>query len=258
MDEHNQPTPAEPTDATTEAEAPVQDAPVEAAAVEAPQAPVYDWRKALEEAPADEIRRHPKFAGILGSEKPRWMEEWASTKQAEADAKAKVEAERALEEMAEQRPVEFADKWLGDRQTQKMREQVANLEQTARQTTATAIGAAMHTIPEWESAATDPDVLARLAQAMQGKQGDEVLSAWNATAITIVAERRAAALFEKQVAERIKAERAAWETEAAAQGFKLSARPDLVRAGRHPNGADPEPDYLRDAKAWDAWYKRNT
>lgn len=259
MDEHNQPTPAEPTDATTEQQAPAAtDAQPAAAAEETTQAPVFDWRKALDDAPADEVRKHPKFAGIVGGERQRWQADYERTQQASAETAARAKAEEELRQLAEQNPVAFADKWLSSEQARQQQERLAALEANARQAIGTQIGAAMHAIPEWESAASDPEVLARLAAAMQGKTGDDVLAAWNTTALGIVAERRANALFEQRVAERIKAERAAWETEAAAQGFRFSERPDLVRAGRHPNGADPEPDFLRDAKAWDAWYKRNT
>lgn len=256
--DNNQPTPA--TDAATPApEAPAQDAPAaEAASAPSEQAPVLDWRRALDEAPTDELRRHPRFAGIVGSEKQSWEQDWAARKQAEADAKARVEAEEALREMARRNPVEFADRWLSSEEARQQQERLTALESNARQAVGRSVGAAFHAIPEWAQITRDPDALARLTTAMQGKDGDDVLAAWNATAVEIVAAKRAAALAEQQLTARLAAERTAWETEAAAQGFVRSDRPDLVRGGRAAN-ADPEPPYdPANPKPWRAWYWRTT
>jgi hypothetical protein len=258
MEENTQPTPAEPTEATTDAATPAEDAAPEAAAEATPEAPVYDWRKALDEAPAEEIRRHPKFAGILGSEKPRWMEEWTATKQAEADAKAKVEAEEALRELARRNPVEFADRWLSSEEVRQQHDRLQGLETNARQDIGRAIGSAFQNIAEFRAAMeTDPDAIARLAAAIQGKTDPtEMLGAWSHTAADIVAEKRAQALFEQRITDRLKAERAAWETEAAGRGLVLTDRPGLTRGGR-ASSADPEPPNENSAE-WLAWYRRNT
>lgn len=257
MDEQTQPTPEAVADATTEAQAPPVDAETPAAAEAQPQAPATDWRTALDAVPAEELRRHPKFAGVVGSEKQTWLEEFKARETERLATEAKAAAEKSLEELAERNPVEFADKWLGERQTQKVREQLAGLETTARQDIGRQVGAAFHAIPEWAEIAGDPEALAHLATTMQGKGADEVIPAWNAAAVELVATRRARAIVEKTLAERIQAERAAWETEAAGRGFVTSSRPDLVR-GRGVATADPEPDFRRDPKAWNAWFDRNT
>lgn len=251
-----QPTPAEPVEATTEQDAPVQDAPAEDAAETTPQAPVIDWRKALDEAPAEELRRHPKFAGIVGSEKQSWEQDYRARKQAEDAAAARAQAEEELRELAEKNPVAFADKWLSSEEARAQAERVKALEVNARQQVGTAVGAAMQAIPEWEDIAKDPEALVHLATALQGKTEDAVLPAWNTAAIELVANRRAQRLLEQTLEARIKAERAAWETEAAAQGFRFSDRPDLVRGGRLAT-ADPEPDFRRQPAEWNAWWDRN-
>ena len=221
------------------------------------KAPVYDWRRALDEAPTEEVRRHPKFAGIVGSEKQSWEQQYKAQQQAAADAAAREKAEADLRELAERNPVAFADKWLSSEAARQQQKRLEELEYNARQAVGKTIGAAFHTIPEWEEIARDPDALAALATAMQGKDGDQVLAAWNAAAADLVAHRRAEKLAEARLADRLKAERAAWETEAAAQGFVRSDRPDLVRGGRIAN-ADPEPDFIANPKDWNAWYRRTT
>jgi len=251
-----QPTPAAPTEATTDAATPAEDAAPEAAAEATPQAPVFDLAKALDEAPVEELRRHPKFAGIVGSEKQRWQQQYEHTRQAADEAAARAKAEEELRELAERNPVAFADKWLSSEEAKRQQDRVRALEITAQQQAGTAIGAAFHAIPEWAEIIQDGAKVADLTLATQGKAGFDSVAAMNAKALDLIANARAEKLAEQRLAERIKAERAAWETEAAAQGFRVSDRPDLVRAGRS-NGADPEPDYLRDPKAWDAWWSRN-
>jgi hypothetical protein len=248
----------ETTTDTAPVEAPAAEAPADEAppAEAAPEAPPYDWRKALEEAPADELRRHPKFAGIVGSEKQFWQKQWDDQKQAEADAKAKAQAEADLRELAQRNPVEFADKWLSSEEARQQQERLTALESSARQDVAKSIGAAFQAFPEWEDLMRDPNALARLATAMEGKPPDQVLAAWNAAAVDLMVERRAAAKAQADLAARLQAERTAWETEAAAQGFVASDRPDLVRGGRIGT-ADPEPDFLANPKEWNAWYRRN-
>lgn len=259
MDEENtQPTPAEPVEATTEEQAPVEDATPEVAAeTPTPEAPVYDWRKALDDAPTEELRRHPKFAGIVGSEKQTWQQQWANEQQARADADARTKAEQELRDLAQQNPVAFADKWLSSEEARQQQDRLTALEASARQQIATSIGAAMHAIPEWADVAGDAEAQAYLMAQVQGKGPDEILPAWNKAAIELVTARRARALAEKLVADRLTAERAAWETEAAAQGLVRSDRPDLVRGGRVAN-ADPEPDDVANPREWHAWYRRNT
>lgn len=248
----------EQTTDTAPVEAPAAEVPAEEAPTTeaAPEAPAIDIDKILDETPAERLRRHPKFAGIVGSEKQFWEKQWADQKQAEADAAAKAKAEAELEELAEKNPVEFADKWLGSQQAKKMRDQMAALESNARQDVAKSIGAAFQAFPEWEDLMRDPNALARLATAMEGKPADQVLAAWNAAAVDLMVERRAAAKAQADLDARLQAERAAWETEAAAQGFVRSDRPDLVRGGRI-GSADPEPDFLANPKEWNAWYRRN-
>jgi hypothetical protein len=222
-----------------------------------PDARAADWRQALEAAPAEELRRHPKFAGIVGSEKQAWQRDWEQRRAAEAQAQARAQAEEELRELARANPVAFADRWLSSEEARAQHERLTQLETNARQQIGKQIGAAFHALPEWADVANDPEALAALADALQGKTDDAILPAWNAAALGLVAERRARALAAQQLSARIAKERAAWEEEAAARGLVQTERPDLVRGGRLAS-ADPEPDFRKDPRAWDAWYRRNT
>jgi len=257
MDEQTQPTPADAGEATTPTEAPPGDAEPGAAAEPAQEAPAFDLGKALDEAPAEVLRKHPKFAGLVGSEKQRWQAEWEQAKAAEADARARQQAEEDLRELARRNPVEFADKWLNSDEVRQQQERLAGLEQNAQAEIGRQLGVAMHALPGWTEAASDPAVLAELAAAIQGKSGGEMLGAWNGAALKVLVARQAAALAAAQLEERLKAERAAWEAEATGRGLASSARPDMRRGGQ-VNGADPEPDYLREPDKWNRWYRRNT
>jgi len=256
MDDTTQPTPAEVGAATTEDAAPAEDAPPAAAAEPAAEAPVFDLGKALDEAPAEVLRRHPKFAGLVGSEKQRWREEYDQQQKSAAEEAAAARLREAMREQARANPVAFADEWLNRDDAEQQRQRVLQLEQNAQAEIGRQIGAAMHAIPGWGDVAQDPEALAELAAALQGKQGGEMLSAWNASAVALLVRRQAAALADKQLAARIAQERAAWDTEAAAAGFVRTERPDLARGGRAAS-ADPEPDFLRDPAAWQAWYRRS-
>jgi hypothetical protein len=217
-----QPTPA--SEAGTGAEAPP------AAEVEAPAPPPYDWRKALDEAPADELRRHPKFAGILGSEKPRWQQEWTAQQQAEADRKAAEKAREDLKQRARANPVAFADEWLGSEEAREQEERLQGLETKARQDLASQLGAALHGIDEWAGVIADPEALSAFTLAPAGKPPGQELPAIFEKAADLIAEKRARARFEKWKADELPKEREALKAEITAELLAQSDRPDLVRA----------------------------
>ena len=266
-EENTQPTPAPqaettpepaapPADAATpEAGAPAATAPAGPATAKAEAATRPPWWDVVDQTPAEDIRRHPKFAGIVGSERQRWQQDWETQNQERTEREAAEKAHNDLREKARANPVAFADEWLNKDDADQQQARLSNLETNARQAVGRQIGAAMHAIPEWGDMASDPDVLATLAKALEGKSNDEVLTAWNTTAVELVASRRAEKLAEARLAERMKQERAAWETEAAARGLQTSDRPDLIRGGRLAS-ADPEPP--AGTPEWHAWYERST
>jgi hypothetical protein len=208
------------------------------------------WVRALDEAPVEELRRHRKFAGIVGGEKQRWQAEYENQRAEQIRLEAAAKEREDLERLAQENPVAFADRWLGEAERKKAAERLSKLEIDARKTVADQIGRSFHSVPEWAEIIADPDAFARITAALQGKADADVLPAFNAAALEAIAERRAEKRAEARAAERLRAERAAWETEARAQGFLATDRPDLSRpakAGRGPSWMDlpPGPEFDR-------------
>ena len=222
-----------------------------------------EWAKFLDEAPADEIRKHPKFAGIVGSEKQRWTQEQAAAQEAQRAAneaaqraKALEDAQNELDELYNKNPLEYADKKFTEDQIKRAQDRIKGLQVDARKAVAQQVGSAFHDIPEWQEIVNDPASFSRLTAAIQGVPEDLVIPAWNATATELIAEKRAESKAEARLEERITQERTAWETEMAANGFIASDRPQLLR-GRGVANLDPEPNWRTQPKEWDSWYARN-
>jgi hypothetical protein len=220
------PEPAETTEQPTPdgAEAPP------AAEVEAPALPPYDWRKALDEAPADELRRHPKFAGFVGSEKQRWQQDYEAQHKARQEDEARQKADEELRELARVNPVAFADKWLGSEEARAQQARLDGLETKARQDLASQLGAALHGVEEWAGVIADPEALSAFTLAPAGKPPGQELPAIFEKAADLIAEKRARARFEKWKADELPKEREALKAEITAELLAQSDRPDLVRA----------------------------
>lgn len=216
--------PTSASEAGTGAEAPP------AAEVEAPAPPPYDWRKALDEAPADEVRRHPKFAGLVGSEKQRWQHEYEANKKAADEAAAAANLREQMRAKARAHPVEFADEWLGSEEAREQEERLQGLETKARQDLASQLGAALHGIDEWAGVIADPEALSAFTLAPAGKPPGQELPAIFEKAADLIAEKRARARFEKWKADELPKEREALKAEITAELLAQSDRPDLVRA----------------------------
>lgn len=222
-----------------------------------------EWVKVIESVPAEELRKHDRISGIVGSEKQAWERSWEDSQRAKIRAeeaaridKEREEAEAELDRLYEQNPLEFADKVQNDRQIQRAQQRVQRLQIEARKAVASQVGAAYHDVPEWQQVINDPSLFATLTQAIQGKGEDEVIPAWNRAAADAIATVRGRNLAEATLAERIKQEKTAWETEMAANGFIASDRPQLLK-GRGVANLDPEPNWRSQPKEWEAWYERN-
>lgn len=253
---------------TPAAETPALEAPTEApeqGASSVPE-PVEDtrpeWVRVIESVPAEELRKHDRISGIVGSEKQAWQKDWAEQQGAKIrlEEAARIEKEREdaeaeLDRLYEQNPLEFADKLQNDRQIQRTQQRVQRLQVEARKAVASQVGAAYHDVPEWAQVIEDPSLVATLTLAVQGKGEDEVIPAWNRAAADAIATIRGRNLAEASIAKRIEQERAAWETEQAANGFVTSDRPQLLR-GRGVATLDPEPHWLKQPKEWAAWNGR--
>lgn len=220
-----EPTPvAEPTTEPTEAPA----------AEPQPEADVPAWIKALDEADAKELRKHPKFAGILGSELERERRTWGERQALATAEQARKDAEAELERLAEDDPVAFAERFKVDRQQAKLKEELAGLKASARDELARNLGRAYQGVPEWVEF-TERE-FEELAKAVAGKSDDEVIGAWNAKALELVADKRAGKKFESRFQEwkdkELAKEREAIRQEEAAKLLANAPKPDVSRPTR--------------------------
>lgn len=247
-------TTSEPAE-TTEQPTPEGAAPAPAAEEAKPEAAPYDWSKALDEAPVDGIRRHPKFAGIVGSEKQRWQQEYEATKQAENEANAAAALREQMRTKARANPVAFADEWLGADEAKEQEERLQGLETKARQDLASQLGAALHGIEEWAGVIADPEQLSAFTLAPAGKPPGQELPAIFEKAADLIAERRARTRFEKWKADELPKEREALKAEITAELLSQSDRPDLVRAAARARRGSWED--LPPGPEFDREYERN-
>lgn len=211
-------------------------------------------RHYLDTADANEIRNHPRFQGILGEAVDKAVKRWEAKQQEAVSRQALERAEKELEELARRDPEAFSERFLSDKERERLGRQLESLKQDARGEIARHVGQSFHALPEWASF-TDADH-ERLAKAVAGKPDDEVIAAYNRTALDIVAEKRIAA----KVAEGIESfkkselakEREALRKEIAAELLKTGPKPDMTRGGR-PAGVDPT-TFKSDAD-FDRWYE---
>lgn len=214
------------TTETAPVETPAAPAPVETT----PEPPTVDWQAELERADAKELRKHPKIAGMIGSELQRAVQAERERLAKEATETAQREAAERLERLAREDPDTFIQQWMSDQQRQKIMGQINEMHGKARKEMGEAIGRAFRDLPEWAEL-TDEDHQ-KLAEALSGKHDDEVLPLFNRHALELVAERRAKKQMEQWRTKELAKEREAIRQEEAAKLLRESEAPDA----RGPKG----------------------
>lgn len=213
------------------------------------------WRDELDKADPKEIVQHSRVAGIIGSHVQKAIEVERQRIAHDEGQRAARKAEEELQELAQNDPVTFAEKWLTDAQRRQMQDQLSNLRSSTRSEFATAVGRAFTDVPEWrELNEADHEALAR---AIIGKSEDEVIPLFNRHALDLVATKRAQRLLADWKAKDLEKERAAIHQEEAAKLLGGSEAPDMARPKGMPSGVnikamtDPEfNDY------WDKYHKQ--
>ena len=238
-----------------------QDGPVEEVQETTPEIPA--WRKALEEAPVEELREHPRFKGVLGSELEGRRVAWKQ----ENDARIQEEGQKLLEEqfttaaqqLLEDDPEEFQrkfpvlDDYIKTRPARLAQQENATLRSSVREQFARQISAGFRAEPEWKelTPADHEDVL----KALAGKDDDAVLAAFPAVMSAKLSEVKA----RKQIAS-YKDTELAKDREA----IRLEERTALLQNGDRPgigrargNGViSDEPNWRTDPAAWNRDYER--
>jgi hypothetical protein len=243
-------TPTTPPQATTPA--------AERAAGEGTSAPAVDtaseWQKHLESANPEDLRRHPKVAGLVGDMVDKAMRRWRAEQDAEVSQRAAQQAEHHLLTLAKEDPEAFAERFLTDKQRETTLRQINRLREDTRAEFAHSIGRAYQDAPGWDE--IDHEALAK---AIANKPDDEVIPAFHKEAmrqlLDLNASRKAKAEFETWKEKELAKEREAIRKEVAADLLKKGPRPDMTRGRNLPTARAAWMD-LPPGPEFDAAYER--
>jgi len=204
--------------------------------------------KALDTVPADQLRKHKRFAGILGGTLEQERRAWEKEQKAQAQAEAQERVRNELLDLARNDPIAFAERYQSDQEADRVRQQMESLRaDTAKQY--------MHQIGVSYGQTfnlTDDDI-AQISEALQGKSGDDILPTFNVAAAKIVTQREAQKLFNEWREKELPKEREALKQEIAANAMKGETTPSMRRSTPPSN---VKPHMLPDDK-FDEWYEQN-
>ncbi len=241
------------TEETTQAVVAPETTPIVAPVAPAPQAdaPVTpsaetattpSWVKDLETADPDALRKHPRVAAIVGdlvrknltSERQRLADEntRAATRTVEQQLLTLLDEN---EESVTSRYPAVAAHLKALRQTQGQRaSQEAHSEALNR--LAASIGKGFQSLPEWPGlTAQDHETLAK---SVAGLADDDVLPAYNARALDLIAERRAEKKAQDRMSKELATERDAIRKEESAKLLQRQNAPSTARPSALPTQAD--------------------
>lgn len=218
----------------------------------AAQAEGADYWKWLESVPAEELRKHPRVAGIAGELSQRQAEQLRRQIERE-NAERAAEAERQrLRELRRNDPVAYAQEMDARDELEEAHRKIQRLRGETQQQFLDRIAQGLGSLPEWRELSQDD--FASIATALVGKQDDEVLSVFAARANDVLASKRAARLFAEWKAKELAREREALKQEVSAELLKQEPSPDLTPPRSRQPRFDPTklpPDQF------DKWYREN-
>jgi len=200
--------------------------------------PQPTWQEELEKADAKELRRHPKIAGIIGSDTQRAIQAYEQRKQADQQAQVRSQTEEEMlkfgEENADYLKQHYpkAYEHITGLQAQRAQREVQTAQQRAITAVAESLGRSLNDLPEWAER-TDEDVQ-KLAGALQGKSAEEVIPAFNRFVVDFLGEKRASNKHAKWKEAELPKEREAIRQEEAAKLLKGSAAPDTSKPKGEP------------------------
>lgn len=172
-------------------------------------------------AASERLKKHRAIGGIAGSIAERQLADINQRQEGERQAEAMRKAREELDDMAQNRPLEFADKYLNTRQAEQTQQRISAVEQNAAKKLMEQIGAAYHGIPEW--AELTDDEKGKLREAVAEAPDGEALPRFNKVALDIVADRRSS----KRLNDRLDEEKKAWRKEWEAERLGRTRGPDL-------------------------------
>lgn len=233
MTEEQQPTQA--------SEAPVEEPTIQPAPETEPAATVPDWRTALDSAPADELRKHPKFAGVLGSEIARERERLAREEEAAKARRTEEEREAELLRLLEENDETLQERYpkareaLLERQRQRAESDLQRRIGESRSEFAERVGRAYQALPEWQEVIEKHR--SELEAAVSGKPEEEAIQAFVVTGAALVGRVKAQREFEGRLQTELEKAKVALKQEIAAEMLAGGAAPDLRKPGGLPSKA---------------------
>ncbi len=216
---------------TTQPDASTTTAPTTIPAV--PHVNELTWQSELDKLDVKDLRRHPKIAGIIGSEAERlFAQRSRSTEEArQREQREATEAEllKFSEENADYIKQHYpkAYQHLTDLQQERARREVDGMRSKTRDELVTAIGASVREMPEWAVATEDDQ--RTLIDAMVGKTDDQVLPTFVQQIVKILTKHSANAEIERWKAEHLEEVRKAIRQEEAAKLMQQSEAPGIEK-----------------------------
>jgi hypothetical protein len=237
--------PAASTPVETGADAPAEIAP---AVLEAP-----DWRTLVDGVDPEDLRRHPRVAGVVGQMVDQAMRRWQASQNEDVSRRAQDTARDELRELARRDPEAFSERFLSDDQREVALAQITQMRTQEAAAMAQRVGRAYSSVTGWDRLTVDDH--AELAKSIQGLPDDDVIAVYNAKALDLLAKHRvadaASERFEGWKKSELVKERAAIREQVAAEMLKKDPRPDMTRSSRAP----AHPDFARMSDAqFDTWY----
>jgi hypothetical protein len=196
----------------------------------------------LDSADSKELRKHPKIAGIIGSEAQRLVQD-QTTRQAQAVAqKAHQDREDALMRMMddnsdwvkENHPQVF--ELMQEKKRQRAEEQLTGLRGKTIEEVGTAIGQTFQALPEWKG--VTPEELSEIATSLAGKSDHEAIATFNQKALDLVAGKRAQQLHSAWVEKELPKIKEAIRQEERAARLGNTPGPDTKRGSKTSDSAD--------------------
>lgn len=210
-----------------------------------------DWelvQKAIDKASPEQIRQMRRFQGIVGSAIQQSRQAWEREQKDLTERQAKERAEQELLEMAQTRPVDFAEKFISDKEAERVRGQLESLKADTAKQYMRQIGQAFG--QEFQLTGEE---IEQISAALAGKSDEEVLPSFNVAAAKVVTQREAKKMFEEWRQKELPKERDALKQEIAAEMLQGDSAPKVTRS-RAPSVLKPQ--QLPDDK-FDEWYEKN-
>ncbi len=210
-----------------------------------------DYASLLDNVPEEYLLRHRRVNGLVGSHAQRLAERQRESDQAEARVKADREAEDRILKLAEDDPFTFSQHYLQGKAKERQELEMSQLRTNAQKKLFERVGQSYGQLAEWKT--LTPEEFAQVSQSVNGVAEDDMLPAFNAAALDMLANKRAASRMDAQFKERLASEVEVALQERLAARMRGDTSPDMSLPSSGVGAFDPRSMSDQD---FDRWYKR--